>query len=234
MINGIIHSGQEIVTDGLVLHLDAAQLRSYPTTGTTWTDLSGGGNDGTLINGPTFNSSNGGSIVFDGANDYGSIPNSSNLNIKTDGHSENVWVKVNNTTTQRITYKRFGGFGYGYSLYIASNAIGYEILTPNRFIQMTTPTISSGLWYNVSVSISRSSTSYIYLNGVIAATGDYSSLSGLDITNTFPLTIAAVNPMIALSSYLNGNLNTVLMYNRTLSATEILQNYNATKSRFGL
>jgi len=76
---GIIDSGQKIITNGLVFHLDAAQLRSYPTTGTTWTDLSGGGNNGTLINGPTFNSGNGGSIVFDGVNDYGVITNPSIL-----------------------------------------------------------------------------------------------------------------------------------------------------------
>ena len=227
-------NGPRIVTSGLVLSLDAGDRNSYVSGSSVWNDVSGNGNSGTLTNGPTFSSTNGGSIVFDGSDDYGSIPDSSNLNIKTDGHSENVWVKVNNTTTQRITFKRFGALGYGYSLYIASNAIGYEILTPSTFILMTTPTISSGLWYNVSVSISRSSTSYIYLNGVIAATGDYSSLSGLDITNTFPLTIGAVDPLIVLGSYLNGNLNTVLMYNRTLSATEVLQNYNAQKSRFGL
>jgi hypothetical protein len=64
------HYSPKIVTDGLVLYLDAANTRSYPGTGTTWSDLSRGGNNGSLINGPTFNSANGGSIVFDGSNDY--------------------------------------------------------------------------------------------------------------------------------------------------------------------
>jgi hypothetical protein len=63
-------TGPNIVTDGLVLYLDAANQKSYPGTGTTWNDLSGNGNNGTLVNGPTFNSDNNGSIVFDGVDDY--------------------------------------------------------------------------------------------------------------------------------------------------------------------
>jgi hypothetical protein len=68
----------KIVTDGLVLYLDAANPKSYPGTGTAWNDISRGGNNGTLVNGPTFDSTNGGSIVFDGVNDYG-INNTPNL-----------------------------------------------------------------------------------------------------------------------------------------------------------
>lgn len=64
-----IYGGPDIITDGLVFCLDAANSKSYPGTGTAWTDLSGNDNNGTLTNGPTFDSSNGGSIVFDGVND---------------------------------------------------------------------------------------------------------------------------------------------------------------------
>ena len=64
---GLSHSPR-IVTDGLVFCLDAANIRSYPGTGTTWTDLKGG-NEGTLTNGPTFSSDNAGSISTDGSND---------------------------------------------------------------------------------------------------------------------------------------------------------------------
>jgi hypothetical protein len=63
------YRGPHIVTDGLILSLDAANNKSYPRSGTTWNDLSGNGNNGTLVNGPTFSSANGGSIVFDGTND---------------------------------------------------------------------------------------------------------------------------------------------------------------------
>jgi len=69
------------VTDGLVLYLDAANTRSYPGTGTTWSDLSRGGNNGSLINGPTFNGGNGGSIVFDGTNDSVNLQQSTSIDV---------------------------------------------------------------------------------------------------------------------------------------------------------
>ena len=69
-------AGPEIAESGLVLALDAGNLKSYPGSGTTWTDLSGGGNTGTLTNGPTYSSANGGSLVFDGTNDYISLSSS--------------------------------------------------------------------------------------------------------------------------------------------------------------
>ena len=71
----------KIVTDGLVLCLDAGDGKSYSGSGTTWYDRSGNGNNGILVNGPTFDSNNRGAIVFDGVNDHVSIPNSSSLQL---------------------------------------------------------------------------------------------------------------------------------------------------------
>lgn len=68
-----MYTGPNIVTDGLVLYLDAANTKSYPGSGTTWNDLSGNGNNGTLINGYIFNSIGNGNLVFDGSNDYVNI-----------------------------------------------------------------------------------------------------------------------------------------------------------------
>jgi hypothetical protein len=68
-------SGPDLVQNGLVLALDAADKNSYRGTGTTWSDLSGNNNTGTLTNGPTFNGGNGGSIVFDGVDDYADFGN---------------------------------------------------------------------------------------------------------------------------------------------------------------
>ena len=82
--------GPEIVKSGLVLYLDAGNQNSYPGTGTTWTDISRNNNNGTLTNGPTFNSENGGSIVFDGTNDYVSTALTS-----TNSFTWNVWYKTN-------------------------------------------------------------------------------------------------------------------------------------------
>ena len=86
-----VQSGH-IVTDGLVLALDAANAKSYPGSGTTWSDLSGNRNTGTLTNGPTFNSGNGGGIVFDGVDDYVDCGNSSTLQINQGTIS--AWVKT--------------------------------------------------------------------------------------------------------------------------------------------
>ena len=85
--------GPSIITQGLVLALDAADRNSYPGSGTTWTDLSGNGNTGTLTNGPTYNSANGGSIVFDGSNDYVNFSYNSSLNIGGLNITLSSWVR---------------------------------------------------------------------------------------------------------------------------------------------
>ena len=176
----------------------------------------------------------GANLTFNGSSNWITVPNTTTLNIGTGGHTESVWVKLNSTANQRITIKRFGSYGYGYSLYVSSSIFGYEILTPSTYIIMNGPAVITGTWYHVVVSIDRSLTSKMYVNGVLVATADYSSFTGLDITNTYPLTIGAVDPNISPGAYLNGTLSTVMLYNRALSQSEALQIYNSTKSRFGL
>jgi formylglycine-generating enzyme required for sulfatase activity len=83
-----------IVSDGLVLWLDAGITPSYPTSGTTWTDLSGNNNNGTLVNGPTYSSTNGGSLVFDGTNDYVNISNSSSFNFGSGDFTVESWIRI--------------------------------------------------------------------------------------------------------------------------------------------
>jgi len=95
----VYNNGPKIVTSGLVLALDAGNTKSYPGSGTVWTDLSGNGNTGTLTNGPTFNSSNGGSIVFDGVDDFVNIPYNTYWNTNVFGTATNFtlecWHKPN-------------------------------------------------------------------------------------------------------------------------------------------
>jgi len=86
-----IHRGPKIITNGLILCLDAASTKSYPGSGTTWFDRSGNGNNGVLTNGPTFSSTNGGSIVFDGTNDYVQVAGSVTISTGT----FIAWVKRN-------------------------------------------------------------------------------------------------------------------------------------------
>ena len=97
---GLAHSPR-IVTDGLVLCLDAASKRSYPGTGTVWADLKGG-NNGTLTNGPTFDAGNGGSLTFDGTNDYVEIANSSQFHNQR--MTASIWINPQTVNTSNYTH----------------------------------------------------------------------------------------------------------------------------------
>ena len=106
--------GANVVTDGLVLALDAANTKSYPGSGTTWRDMSGNNITGSLTNGPTFNSANGGSIVFDGTNDSVIMADNSALNTQTP--SVEVWIKTNATNQNGFWFEK-GTVNTQYSLF---------------------------------------------------------------------------------------------------------------------
>jgi hypothetical protein len=206
----------KIIQDGLVLYLDAANTKSYPTTGTTWTDLSRSGNNGTLINGPTFNSANGGSIVFDGSNDY-----------------------VKGIKSVQIIISKW--INDGYEIFtINPGKIGWTLANTgggvNQIrIDSATNTFSNGEIFNLCVTYNGSSSSsglLMYKNGsLLNTTSIYNNLTA-NISNSHEFRIganASTNPL-----YMVGNTFSSQIYNRVLSSTEILQNYNATKTRFGL
>ena len=218
----------KIVTDGLVLALDAANPNSYVSGSTSWRDISRGGNNGTLTNGPTYNSANGGSIVFDGTNDYvncgsGSILNLSNLTL-------NSWVKPNtisglrNIIAYELCYKvRFNDSNI--------NLLVGDGTSWHTFGYTSSPSIINNNWYNVAVTI-RSGINYnIYLNGVSILT---SSCGGVG-TNSRKLFVGAYATALDVPGEIfNGSISSAQLYNRSLSAAEITQNYNATKGRYGL
>jgi hypothetical protein len=227
MINGILDSNQKIVSNGLVLNLDAAQLRSYPGSGTAWTDLSGNANNGTLTNGPTFNSGNGGSIVFDGTDDYVITTNSLSLSSAT----LLCWIKRNGTQGQYdgILYSRTPSPATGLNFY-TSNQLGYNWNNTSATYQW-----SSGLivpdnnWCMVAITIiSTSATAYLgQSSGFTSATNTttHNALSSL----VFNLGRDPFGGRLYM-----GNISIAQVYNRALTPSEVLQNYNATKSRFGL
>jgi hypothetical protein len=222
-------AGSSIVTAGLVVNLDASNPASYPGSGTTWTDLSVNGNNGTLVNGPTFSSDNGGSIVFDGSNDYANIP----IPLATSYSTVTIeafikWISFNSGM--------FLGFNT-YDVWTSGNTLGYNNGASN-VIGINAATVSSlGLLGNykqytfVMNSSGLLSTNKIYINGasqsispVVGADGNIPGLA----TN---LRLASWNNGGFHGNVQYGNLN---VYNRALSDQEILQNYNAQKSRFGL
>lgn len=224
-----IAGGPDIVQDGLVLELDAADRNSYPGSGTTWRDISNTGNNGTLTNGPTFDSLNQGSIVFDGTDDYVDIPNNSTVNISTTITLE-AWVyPTKNSGVQNVICKSSLSQNTGY-IYPRTNdgwvnSIFYLHIGGWQTLSATWPGLNN--WYH-TVGTYDGATMIIYINGVQAATR---SQSGTITTNTNYL---ALGQQPGYGEYYGGRLAEARMYTRALSATEITQNYNAMRTRFNL
>jgi hypothetical protein len=231
MINGIIDSNQKIVSSGLVLNFDAAQLRSYPTTGTAITDLSGTGNNGTLTNGPTFNSANGGTIVFDGTNDY--IDCGSSTSINPAALTYCAWIKGTAFTNAYISViSKNEPLNTVATLLIKSNgklALYVYATTLRSYDGTGTNTLSINNWYHLCLTYSSTDGLKGYVNGSVDGSA---TANGAIVSSSQPIWIAA-HPSITGRNF-NGNVSNAQIYNRALSGTEILQNYNATKSRFGL
>jgi formylglycine-generating enzyme required for sulfatase activity len=222
-----------IVTDGLVLWLDAGVTASYPTSGTTWTDLSGNKNNGTLTNGPTYNSSNGGSIVFDGVNDYASINNATTLNFST-ALTISFWFFSG--TTHSYLYLKGRTDADNYNPYLRTD--GYYAWTGvSGRSQFNPPAgfINSNTWYNITVTHISGNNPQIYRNGVLATGYTYTEGNGsLALgTNSNPVSINADIPRGVIGQF-DGKIGVTMAYARAITASEVLQNFNAQKARFGL
>ena len=222
---GTFGGAQPIVTDGLIFAVDAANYQSYPGSGTTWKDLSGNGNDGTLVNGPTFDSGNGGSLVFDGSNDHVTLGYKENLVGNNITHE--AWVNASYMSNWHGIISNMDSWGYGFSLQmgptqnIAAMVSGYYLKTS------WSPLINT--WYHI-VATHRDSDNLnvLYVNGV-----QESTLTRSILYETNPITTIGVF-YTQNSLRFNGKMGTIKIYNRALTPQEISQNYNALKSRFGL
>lgn len=226
----------KIVTNGLVLALDAANTKSYISGSTTWNDLTPNGNNGTLTNGPTFNSGNGGSIVFDGTNDYIDINNSTSLNPTV--ISIGSWFYLNSlVVNQNIISKGYTSISPPYISYsLKMNDISpFNIVAIQASINgtakelLSTTTFTTGIWYYV-IGTYDGSIFKLYINGV-QEPNTTSAVGSISSYNT-PIQVGRWGTQG--SQYLNGKVSIAQIYNRALSATEILQNYNTLKTRFGL
>jgi hypothetical protein len=227
-----IHS-PKIITDGLVLALDAANVKSYRGSGTVWTDLSENNNTGTLTNGPTFSGGNGGSIVFDGTNDY-VLFNSYNF-----GNEITVSCFINPTSAASIrtlfANTTSGATTNGIKIFInqfntTNRAIAMEIGngSSGQNIQANN-LINFGAWQHVAFSLNKTSASgSIYYNGVLDTT------VALTVTNFSTNAVFRMGSFTNNQFYYTGNISHYAVYNRALTANEVLQNFNATRSRFGV
>ena len=215
-----------IVTSGIVLYLDAGDPASYPGSGTTWTDLSGSGNTGTLVGGTGFNSANGGSLVFDGTDDYVSVANNISLNPST--NTLICWAKSNVSTWSNngvlmskrnvfIIHPNAGGFSVDYYYYLNNNYVSQQITPANIDV------------WNMYACSWNGTTLSAYLNGALINSGVKTGP-----LNTGDTGVLEIGKDDTFSRFLNGNIAQVLIYNRALTATEVTQNFNALRGRYGL
>jgi len=216
---------ENIVTSGLVLNVDAGFVGSYPTTASTWYDISGNAKNGTLTNGPTFNSANSGSIVFDGVDDYctfGTTPS----NFNPSSITYDIWFKENGVNNGTFLLCGSGGVGGAgqFGVYFQTGTIFFSTNSSNQYYASWSTTAN---FRNIVFSW-NGTTALFYSNGIsISLTGP--SALGVNAFGTF--NISSRN---GTDYRFRGNVSTTKIYNRGLSADEILQNYNATKGRFGL
>ncbi len=219
-----------IVTSGLVLALDAAERLSYPRTGTTWRDLSGNNNNGALTNGPTFGAANMGSIVFDGVDDYVNVANTSILN--NSSQTINIWFLYTSTPGNGVSvigkHDAVGSFN-GYNMYgYSGNNFAWEFKNASAYAAGVGFTLTANTWWYITMKYTINGTLSVYRNA-----SKISSLSLGSITmTTQPIRIG--RSVDTYWSPLPGRVASVQIYSRELSDDEVLQNYNATKSRFGL
>ena len=220
----------KIVTDGLVLCLDAANTKSYSGTGTSWTDLSGNGNTGTLTNGPTYNSSNLGFFQFV-TNNFAAIPN--NVALDTQTPTVEVWVKTNATTQNGFWFEK-GTVNSQYSLFQAGGNILWRMIIGGSIRNLTTTTatyMNTSNWYQV-VGTYTSGTRRLYINGVLV---NFDTQTGTIATNSGGMSIGVYGGFNGSRGYYyNGNLSSCKVYNRALTAEEIQQNFQATRGRYGI
>jgi len=220
--------GPRVVTDGLVLALDAADTNSYPGSGTTWTDLSGNGNNGTLTNGPTYSSDDGGYFSFDGSNDYVNCGNSTTLDMSTEVTLIH-WLKWNVSTWSPFIGKGTNATTSNYRVWLGGDK-GFDVeLTNDNYkplFTLTSTELPSNSWCCLGMRFKSDGTLSGFFNGIkkntvtksIGSTNSGNFLIGFD----------------AGAAYGGGGISCVQLYNRALSDSEIKQNFNALRGRFGI
>lgn len=237
--NGIsISSISTLIVDGLFLHLDASDYTSG-----NWNDRTVNANNAT-INGATWSSTDGGIFDLDGTNDTISIPHNESLSLTTSGQKTlQVWVKfdtlsVLNTQGQPVFGKLSSSYGFdGYWGGLYSNGGKIRVVTNGASVQKisdsTLSPIAIDTWYLftfVSQITSTTNTTKVYINGTEYIT----TAHGTDtISEVNPLYLGYIGTGVS-SPFLNGKIGAAYFYTKGLSATEVLQNYNATKTRYGL
>jgi hypothetical protein len=231
-----------IVTNGLVLNLDAAKRDSYSGSGTIWNDISDSGFSGTFTNGPVFDKGGIGNIYFDGTDDYiTNIGTSSTFSFiqNTGIFTINAWVRPSVLGTTMYFLGNNDGTSSDKGFYLGKET------TNNRLWLLVTYGVGGLSVYNFRVNNYFTDTNWVNVtvssngsNAIAYKNGTQFGLSSSTISNfstgdsSRNLSIGRINNLT--SSYWSGNVAVTQIYNRTLTPSEVLQNYNAIKGRYGL
>jgi hypothetical protein len=223
------YSPKPVIDSSLVLYLDAANPKSYVSGSTVWTDVSRGGNTGTLNNmGSTgYTSSNGGSLVFGGVDDY--VLTTFSLN-GVNPLTVSCWFKLNTVTKnwQSMVDAFKDVSDRNFQMWVNSNSKLYIYHLGNA--HTGDGLLSQNIWYNAVFTYNGSGNGILYLNNLVI---NASVPKGSGVGGNIPINIGRRTDADA-SSYTNGNISNIMIYNRALTATEVSKNYNALKGRYGL
>ena len=231
-----------LVTDGMILNLDAAKLQSYSGSGTNWVNLINNSiSGGTLTNGPTLTGSGKNlAITFDGTNDYTEVLDNSIIDFGTSNFTSNIWIYPNSSLTSNTEYgaiNKNNGFqnstGWGLELSTYTVTSPYQKLRLEGFNSGQSSWENSNvigfvrteIWSNVNL-IRTGNKFELYINGSLSGTKINSNV-GLNVDNS-------VNLSSTWQSYFKGNISNFNLFNRALSPFDIFQNFNAYKSRYGI
>ena len=220
-----------IVTSGHVMCLDAAKRRSYSGSGTDWNDVSGTGNNGTLLNGVSYESTNNGTLVFNGIDQYSSVPQSATNNITSNQITFGSWCfPTISNKCQHMVVKNVGE-SRQYGMWLSQNGTSQIFRNLNGVVAQTNVSISTDWGVNVwnyIILVYNGSTIKIYLNGnevfSEAATGNI-------VTTSSNVNIGG-EPSQAF--FFSGKISNAIIYNQALSASQVLQNFNAYRGRYGV
>jgi hypothetical protein len=222
---------EPIITNGLILNVDAGSSLSYPTINTTWYDLSTSGFNGLITNGCGYSPNDGGSITYDGTDDWAYIPSQSIFNTITNNFTVMGWIKPSNLTG---VAQRLFGFGYVAQWQLELRGGGTQRLSINyaqnnvNYFNTSGPLVAWDVWNHVGFVINNGVVNYIF-NGQL--------YEGFTISGNF----VPSGQMFSVGNYngggdgaYKGNISSCQLYNRVLSASEIKQNYNSITQRYNL
>jgi len=231
-------AGPNIVTTSLAMQLDAADPLSYPGSGTAWNDLSGLGNSGSLVNSPTYSANNNGYFTFNGSNQYANIGSSTSLGSLTTALTISSWVTISSfpsagglnsiyNTGQSGSTKTQTFFRLDQS--IASVSVGTYNGSTNFQTSYAYSNLSLNTWYNLVAGYTGTAW-VLYVNGILVS----STTTTGPVSAGSVITVGVENNSGTLQRYWNGNISSVSVYSRSLSAAEIAQNFNAYRGRYGV